>query len=270
MADRDAAFDELVKHIDNTPWMNPEQGRLIWDHVHTYGTQRALDVGTCYGTSAAYLAGAMKSNGGGRVITVDSSLFDDNPDFDVRAQCKALWERCGVTDMIDMVRIPCSNYAWWLMTEAEAQRQPDGTCSPGFDFAYLDGAKWFTLDAASVVLIEALLRPGGWLLMDDLDWRFVDYPDLIPDVVLRNGTTYPLSEHEIEVPHLRAVFDTIVTQHPNFTRFIDQGNWGWAQKGRVGDQRIIVKQAWTLPPGVSRTQWVKRRLQAMWRGRSAR
>ena len=107
------AFDALVERIDSTPWMTPEQGRRIWSHFERHGPRDVLDIGTCYGTSAAYMAGALKALGGGRVVTVDSAQFDGG-DVDVRSWCGELWERCGVDDMIEMVRIPHSNYAWWL------------------------------------------------------------------------------------------------------------------------------------------------------------
>lgn len=270
MKDGDEAFGELVANISDTPWMNREQGRLIWEHFRTHRPQAALDIGTCYGTSAAYMAGAMKFFGGGSVVTVDSGLFDDL-DFDVRAACTSLWERCGVADMIQMVRIPHSNYAWWLLDQVTEQTSTvDGSVTPVFDFAYLDGAKWFTLDASSVVLVNMLLRAGGWLLMDDLEWSYADHPEIMPDVVLPNGTSYSLSDGEIMRPHLRAVFDHVVRNLPEFSTFVDQGDWGWAEKGAATDRRVVVKQEWTLPPGVSRAQWVRRRAQALLRGRSTR
>ena len=51
-----------------------------------------------------------------------------------------------------------------------------GTVEPVYDFVYLDGAKHWTIDGLAVVLVEKLLRPGGWLLMDDLGWTYADDP----------------------------------------------------------------------------------------------
>ena len=240
-------FEAVVEQVGGTPWMTPDQGRRIWEHFTRTTPTAALDVGTCFGASAAYMATAMRARGGGRVVTVDSALFDGG-DIDVREWCRDLWRRCGVADMIEMVRIPHSNYAWWLMDQV-ARHTPSGrTCDPCFDFAYLDGAKWLTLDAASVVLIEPLLRPGGWLLLDDLDWAYAEHPELVPTVTMADGASYRLSPDEIDLPHVRAVFDHVVRNHPSFTRCVDQGGvWGWAEKRPDRPQTVVVQRSGELP-----------------------
>ena len=89
-----------------------------------------------------------------------------------------------------------------------------------------------------MVLIEKLLRPGGWLLMDDLEWTYEHNPWIVPT---GDGNPLgPLSESERTEPHLRAVFELIVKQHPSFTRFAREDEWyGWAQKapGRAAPLR---------------------------------
>ena len=65
-----------------------------------------------------------------------------------------------------------STYTWFLKKQVEARSDAAGNCEPLYDFCYLDGSKDWTTDGLAVVLIEKLLRPGGWLLMDDLDWTF--------------------------------------------------------------------------------------------------
>ena len=69
-----------------------------------------------------------------------------------------------------------SSYTWWLKEQVRARSDADGNCEPRFDFVYLDGAKNWTVDGLAVVLAEKLLRPGGWLLMDDLDWTYAQDP----------------------------------------------------------------------------------------------
>ena len=107
-----------------------------------------------------------------------------------------------------------SSYTWWLKEQVAARSDAHGNVEPCFDFVYLDGAKNWTIDGLAVVLIEKLLRPGGWLLMDDLEWTYAQDPgrEATDGIVHRE-----LSERERTEPHLRAVFDLIVAQHPSFT-----------------------------------------------------
>lgn len=229
-AREEPAFTRVVELIAETPWMTRLQGRRVWDHIRANRPELLLDVGTCYGTSAAYMAAACKANGVGRVVTVDSGQFDDQ--VEIVKWCQDLWNRCEVASLIEPIRIPHSNYAWWLM-EQVAKQATRGMCNPMYDFVYLDGAKWLTLDSAAVIFIEQLLRPGGWLLMDDLDWSYTQHPEQVPVVSYpETQTTYSFSEAEMTVPHLRAVFDLVVRHHTAFTEFReDDGQWGWAHKG---------------------------------------
>ena len=47
---------------------------------------------------------------------------------------------------------------------------------------FLDGSHNFDIDGLAVVLAEKLLRPGGWLLLDDLDWTYEQNPWVAPEL----------------------------------------------------------------------------------------
>jgi hypothetical protein len=111
-----------------------------------------------------------------------------------------------------------------------------------------------------VVLIEKLLRPGGWLLMDDLEWTYESNPWVAPDLKPDgNAAPFgPLSDSERTQPHLAAVFDLVVRQHPGFQRFIREDEWyGWAQKGE-GERRYEL--ATSRPLGALVAGELRRRL----------
>jgi predicted O-methyltransferase YrrM len=167
------------------------------------------------------MAAALAANGAGRITTVDfaGAAYDPPPE--------AVLARAGLADRVDVVR-EFSTYTWWLKEQVAARSDAHGNVAPRFDFVYLDGAKNWTIDGLAVVLVEKLLRPGGWLLVDDLDWTYADDPgrDATDGVANRD-----LSEAERTQPHLRAVFDLIVAQHPSFTELRVQDEWwGWARK----------------------------------------
>jgi predicted O-methyltransferase YrrM len=210
--------------------MSPDQGRVIHDHVRGTRPREALELGTAHGVGAAYIAGALEP--GAHLTTVDFAGADYDPSpADVLA-------RAGVADRVEVVQA-YSSYTWWLKEQVQARSDAHGNVAPRFDFVYLDGAKNWTVDGLAVVLVEKLLRPGGWLLMDDLDWTYADDPGrAATDGVVHRD----LSEPERTQPHVRAIFDLIVAQHPSFTELRVQDEWwGWARKAPGEPRRLTLE-----------------------------
>jgi predicted O-methyltransferase YrrM len=215
--------------VAGVPFMSVEQGRIVYSHVRATKPAEVLELGTAHGVGAAYLAAGLEDTGAGRLVTVDfAGAAYDPPPGEVLA-------RAGVASRVEVVR-RYSTYTWWLKEEVAARSDAHGNCEPRFDFVYLDGAKNWTIDGLAVVLVEKLLRPGGWLLIDDLDWTYADDPrrEATDGIVHRS-----LSEPERTQPHLRAVFELIVAQHPSFTELRVQDEWwGWARKAPGEPRRL--------------------------------
>ena len=149
--------------------MSPDQGRIVYDHVRNAKPDAVLELGTAHGVGAAYLAGALADNAHGHLTTVDfaGAAYDPSPE--------AVLARAGVAQRVTVVR-EFSSYTWWLKEQVQARSDGAGNVEPAYDFVYLDGAKNWTIDGLAVVLVEKLLRPGGWLLMDDLPWTYAQHP----------------------------------------------------------------------------------------------
>ncbi|MBV8429659.1 MAG: class I SAM-dependent methyltransferase [Solirubrobacterales bacterium] len=215
-------FEEVAAQVAGIPFMSPELGRRVYDHIRATRPSEVLELGTAHGVSAAYMAAALEANGAGRLTTVDhgAAAYDPSP--------RDVLGRAGLSHRVQIVR-QHSSYNWFLKEQLELASDSAGNTEPRFDFCYLDGSKNFNLDGLAVVLIEKLLRPGGWLLMDDLDWTYEDNPWILPT---GDGKPLgPLSESERTQPPLAAVFELIVKQHPSFSRFRREDEWyGWAQK----------------------------------------
>ena len=223
-------FAGVAAALAGIPFMSPEQGRVVYDHVRATRPRDVLELGTAHGVGAAYIAAGLE--GGARLTTVDfaGAAYDPAPE-DVLA-------RAGVADRVEVVR-EFSSYTWWLKEQVQARSDAHGNVEPRFDFVYLDGAKNWTIDGLAVVLVEKLLRPGGWLLMDDLDWTYADDPGR----AATDGVVHrELSEPERTEPHLRAVFELIVGQHPSFTELKVQDEWwGWARKAPGEPRRLTLE-----------------------------
>jgi predicted O-methyltransferase YrrM len=226
------AFESVAAAVAGVPFMSPAQGRVVYDHVRATRPREVLELGTAHGVGAAYMAAALED--GARLTTVDfeGAAYAPSPE-DVLG-------RAGVAGRVDVVRA-YSSYTWWLMEQVRERSDAAGNCEPRFDFVYLDGAKNWTIDGLAVVLVEKLLRPGGWLLMDDLDWTYAQDPgrEATDGIVHRE-----LSEPERTEPHLRAVFDLIVAQHPAFTELKVQDEWwGWARKAPGEPRRYTLESS---------------------------
>lgn len=219
-------FEEVAALVDGVPFMRADQGRRVYEHVRRARPRQLLEIGTAHGVSALYTAAALAANGEGHLTTVDSTrgAAHYRPD--------ALLDRSGLRDRITVVRTPDSSYTWWLKEQIE-RRSNGGVCRPLYDFCYLDGAHDWTIDGLAALLVERLLNPGGWLLLDDLDWTYATGMDTVDE---------RLSRAERCTPHVRAVFDLLIAQHPSFTRMrIEDEEWGWAQKDPSAPRQLSIE-----------------------------
>lgn len=217
-------FSTVAQIVADTPNMTPANARRVYDHLVATDSRKVLELGTAHGVSACYMAAALEASNG-LVTTVDhvvaTRLRDPQP--------AEVIDRVGLGANIDRVLVEDSSYAWWLKDQIAANTDSKGQCQPVYDFVYIDGAHNWTIDGLAFFLVEKLMRPGGWLLLDDLLWAYVAPsssfgPGQGPD-------SLGLSDAERATPHMQLVFDLLVRQHPSFSNFrIDDGDWGWAQK----------------------------------------
>jgi len=232
-------FDAVAAAVRGIPFMSEDWGRRVYEHVRRTGPDQVLELGTAHGVSAAYLAAALEANGHGHLTTADhgGSAFEPSPE--------SVLERAGLSHRVTIVR-DHSSYNWFLKEQVERQSDAHGNCTPLYDFCYLDGAHNFDIDGLAVVLVEKLLNPGGWLLMDDLDWTYEHNRWVAPQLG-EDGNARPfgpLSERQLTSPQVRPVFELIVKQHPAFTQLSVEDEWfGWAQKLPDAPRRYAVRSS---------------------------
>ena len=217
-------FSHVATVLEGIPLMTPAQGRRVYDHLRKANAHDVLELGTAHGVSSAYMAAAVEDVDG-RVTTVDhvaaTRLRNPQPD--------AVHQKVGLADRIDRVLVDGSSYTWWLKDKVQDQSDHDGNVTPIYDFCYVDGAHNFTIDGLAVVLVEKLLRPGGWLLLDDLRWSYGGSRSSFGPG--QDPEDLRLSAAEMSEAHMQIVYDIIVRQMPSFTSFgIENDDWGWAHK----------------------------------------
>jgi predicted O-methyltransferase YrrM len=257
-------FDEVASRVADIPFMTPALGQRVYEHIIDSKPEQVLELGTAHGVGACYIAAALQQNGGGHLTTVDhgGAHYDPPPEQVI--------DRAGLSGLVTLVR-EYSSYTWWLKGEVARRSDRDGNCAPFFDFVYLDGSKNFHIDGLAVVLIEKLLNPGGWLLMDDLEWTYRQHPWHEPYGPDEHGNSRPfgpLSESERNEPHLRAVFDLVVRQHPAFTDCVVEDEWyGWARKQPGAPRRYELRTS--RPIGALVAGVLRRRYRAFRSSRSS-
>jgi hypothetical protein len=83
------------------------------------------------------------------------------------------------------------------------------------------------VDGFAFFLADRLLKPGGWMLFDDLDWTYATGATLGNTEQVRL-----MPREERETAQVGKVFDLLVRRHPSCGEFKVDESWGWAQKVR--------------------------------------
>jgi predicted O-methyltransferase YrrM len=219
-------FDQVADAVRGVPFMTLAQGRAIYDHVIKTRPEQVLELGTAHGVSAAYIAAAMDENGSGHLTTLDrtSAGYEPNPD--------EVLGRAGLQSRVSVIVRDDSSYDWYLKEQVQSRSNDAGFCEPLYDLCYLDGAHEWVIDGLAVVLVEKLLRADGWLILDDLTW--------LPTQSSADALGY--SEAERSEPHMKAIFELIIKQSPNFTQFRLEPDldWAWACKKPGQPARLTI------------------------------
>ncbi len=195
----------------------PFRGGELYDFICREHPSECLELGFAHGVSTVYLAAGLEANGAGRVTSVDLVVAGER-----EPSAEQLVERAGLSSRVDLVFEPTS-YNWFLHRRIREQRTDAGACEPYLDFCFFDGAHRWVDDGLAFFLVDKLLKPGGWLLFDDLTWT-IDAQDV--------------HESERSLAQVGEVFDLLVKGHPSYDHFETDGEWGWARKATTPSPQV--------------------------------
>ena len=210
--------EQVNAALDGLPNMGLDQGRRIGGFIVEHKLRNCLELGFYHGVSSAYIAAALQDLGGGSLTTIDRC---DDVGIGIRNLSPNIGEvlaKLALQDYVTYFFEPTS-YLWRLM------RMLEDDARPRFDFCYIDGAHSWFVDGFAFFLVERLLRPGGWILFDDLDWTYEDSESLKDTDLVRS-----MPKEEKMTPQVRKVYELLVKPHPAFDNFFEEGSWGFAQK----------------------------------------
>lgn len=130
------------------PIIGPACGHLCYQLARMTNARRVFELGSGYGYSTAFFAKAVQENGGG---TVDHVVWDE----DLSRRARGHLGRLGFDDVVR-----------YQIGEAVAAL---GRSEGGLDIVFNDIDK--AAYPASLPVIEAKLRPGGLLIVDNMLWH---------------------------------------------------------------------------------------------------
>lgn len=225
-------FQEINKILGDIYGMGSESGKILYDFVLNNDIQNILELGFAHGRSTCYMAAALSKKGVGSIKAMD--LLNPKKVFK-GIRFSSIGLRRGKPKIISLLEeakfdsfvkpvFANSSYNWELMKLIE-ERTQNGSCEPLFDFCFIDGAHSWGVDGFAFFLVEKLLKPKGWLLFDDLHWTYESSPTLGKTKMVKQ-----MPEDERKTSQVNKIFTLLVSQHPNFQNFKQEGEWGWAQK----------------------------------------
>jgi len=198
---------------------SPDEGAQLYEFILEHKPEGILELGFAHGSSTAYIAAALLELGSNAGIT---SI--DRKDARERVpNAETVLRALELDERVDFVYANTS-YTWELMKLIQAQTSSAKT-QPLYDFAFIDGAHSWETDGLAFFLVDKLLRPGGWILFDDVHWTFANSPALKNTAKVRQ-----MPEDERTTPQVMKVLSLLALQHPSYGNMRVSGNWAWIQK----------------------------------------
>lgn len=217
--------------IGNLPYMTLQEAEIITKFIADKQVETILELGFKHGVSTCYMAAALSELGRGSIVAIDLECARA-----ATPNIEELLDRIGERHRVKVFYEPTS-YTWRMMRFLEEDP------TPRFNLCYLDGAHSWFVDALAFFLVDRLLRPGGWIIFDDLDWTYATSPSLKESEWVRN---MPLDEQT--TPQVKKIYELLVKPHPNYHNFRLEDRWAFAQKRDTKDistpsgQREIVTE----------------------------
>jgi predicted O-methyltransferase YrrM len=211
-------FEEVCEKYEKLPYMDEVRAVFIKDFILENNIKNVLELGFFHGKSSTLIASVLADRGSvGNITTIDRRGVEK-----LSPNIYDLAKEFNVMDRITPI-ISQRSYTWELLKLIK-------NSPPKFDFCYLDGGHTWDVTGFGLLLVDMLLKPGGFIIFDDLDWSIEGHLKLHPDS--KQYSDY--SSDEISAKGVRLVFETI-TPYLGYTDFIEVKKFGWgiARKNNI-------------------------------------
>ncbi len=211
-------IEQVHRRLSGIPHMSEQQAETMTEFILREKPKSIIELGFFHGVSTCYMAAALDELSEGKITTIDlESARKREPNIE------NLLSELGLRERVDVYYEPTS-YLWRLMKLIE----DDPT--PRYDLCYLDGAHSWNTDGFAFYLVDRLLKPGGWIIFDDIDWSYEKSPALKDTVRVQK-----MPPDERSALQVRKIYELLVKPHPAYSDFSVKDGWAYAKKINNGD-----------------------------------
>ena len=209
-------IERVREAFGDLEYMRHPDAMFIRDFIIRHDARDILEIGFFHGKSSAYFAAILEDLGRGHLVTIDrESARQREPNIE------HVLSTLGLSHRVTPVYAERS-YTWEMgkMIRAKPRTQ--------FDLCYFDGEHTWDGTGFGFMLVDMLLRPGGWIIFDDLKWTV---EASVKDPAKMPRSWRACSEDERATAGVKMVFD-LLAPHLGYTdmRTARNGWWGIARK----------------------------------------
>jgi predicted O-methyltransferase YrrM len=217
-----ASFDTVTARWRDLRYMDESRAAYLRELIRRHGCTDLLELGFAHGKSSAYLAAILEDQGRGHLTTIDNRRSRKRePAID------SVLAEVGLAHRVTPI-FARRSFTWELAKMLQQSPRPQ------FDFCYLDGGHTWDVTGFGFVLVDMLLRPGGVVVFDDLDWTIAESQS----AQRRTKAYRKYSEDERAAKGVRMVWDIVVPRF-GYTNMVEKRefHWGIAQKPDLSETR---------------------------------
>lgn len=218
MAVEAKTIQAVTGELKGVRYMREAQAARLRDHMRRQKVRDVLEVGFFQGKSSAYIAAVLEEMGAGHLTTIDREhARDKSPNIH---DCL---ERTGLSHRVTPVFAERS-YTWEMARMIEARPRPQ------FDLCYFDGGHTWDMTGFGLLLVDMLMRPGGWIVFDDVDWTIEGSIAQAPGRKASQFDRY--SDDEKSAKPVRMVVERLAP-HLGYKPVRIEDGWAFARKPRL-------------------------------------
>ena len=225
LGDKTMTPEEVLRKINISSRPRLKYGKLLYELLTENHLIRGLEVKPDPSLSTLYLAAAVSENQGGTLTSVWHTPL--RPSYDV---VQALSD-ADLSTFVSIYEEP-SSYNWRLMKLLK-----DGHFE-SYDFCVIEaGMSWYSVGFACC-LMERLLKPGGWIVIDNLRFNYKD------SHMFNRKWISTKPEEELTACQASLAFELLIQSSPFFQNHRIHDSVGFAQKTQaVWSQEAMIKSS---------------------------